>query len=54
MATHRSQQIEVSWDAPEAFQLLVQTAVDGDKIAAQQAQSQTDKQHAEKQQPELV
>jgi hypothetical protein len=48
-----SPQIEINWGEPEPFALIIQTAQDGDRIAAREAQFQADQQAAEKQQADL-
>lgn len=54
MKKHKSQQMEVQWAEPEPFALAIQSAQDGDRIAAKKKQSQADKQEAEKQQTALL
>ncbi len=47
-------QLEVKWDKPEPFALVVQQTTDGDRVTREQAQREADKQHSEKQQQELI
>jgi hypothetical protein len=51
---HKSRQIDIHWAEPEAFALMVQTSPDGDRIATEQAQSEANKEEAEKQQDKLL
>jgi hypothetical protein len=50
---HRIHQHEIQWDEPEAFTLVPQTTLDGDRIAKERAQREADQQAAEKQQSNL-
>jgi len=50
----KSKQVEITWSEPEPFTLVVQTATDGDGVAARKVQAQTDQQAAEQEQPKLL
>jgi len=54
MAKAKNHILEVCWDAPEAFALVVEQTTDGDRITSIQKQSETDKHHAEQQQTQLI
>ncbi len=45
-----SQQIDIKWDRPEPFALAVQQTQDGDRIAADQAETQKASEQAERNQ----
>jgi hypothetical protein len=50
---HKAKQIEVRWNKPEAFSLIVDTTMDGDRIAQKQQQKK-DRQEAEEKQVALI
>lgn len=41
---HKAPQLEVKWDKPEPFTLVVQQTTDGERVAKEQAQREADKQ----------
>ena len=43
-------QLDIHWEEPEAFALVVQTTQDGDRIATERTASEANKQAAEQQQ----
>ena len=50
----KPKQVEIKFDAPESFRLVVQQSTDGDRIAAEQAQSQINQTESEKLQQTLT
>lgn len=54
MKKHHAKSLEIRFSEPEAFAFAVQVAVDGDRIAADKAKSETDRKESEKQQLTLV
>jgi hypothetical protein len=51
---HKSKSIEFNWGEPEAFTLVVQQTLDGDRIAQEKTKQEQDRQEAEEKQPDLV
>lgn len=51
---HRTPQPDFAWDRPEPFALAVETATDGDRIAAAKKKQEADRKEAETKQTELV
>jgi hypothetical protein len=51
---HKAQSIEIKWDKPEPFQLVIETTTDGDRIAKEKARLITERTEAETRQRELM
>lgn len=51
---HKAKQSECNWGEPEAFALVPEKTLDGDRIAAQKQQSEADRKEAETKQPSLI
>jgi hypothetical protein len=47
-------QVDIQWDAPEDFTLVVEKTTDGDRIQREQEQKLADQKEAEKQQQPLI
>ena len=43
----KRQQIEIRWDKPEPFALVPQSSLDGDRVATERRQRETDKARSE-------
>jgi len=50
----KSAQLEVQWSEPEAFSLITQTAVDGDRVARETARVAADKQESDQLQTQFL
>lgn len=51
---HKAKSLEINFGESEAFNLIVQTATDGDRIAKQKEKSEADRKAAEANQLDLV
>lgn len=54
MKQHKARHLEIRFDKPEPFALVVQTTQDGERITKEQQQAQADKREQDKQQLALV
>jgi hypothetical protein len=53
MSKHHAKQIQITWDAPEAFALVPQQGIDWDRRAREQAQAEAERKESDKCQMEL-
>jgi hypothetical protein len=54
MSTHKARQVQITWDRPEAFKLIVESMTDGERIQRQQQQFEADRRAAEQRQESLL
>lgn len=47
-------QVEIRFDKPESFQLVIENTTDGERVVREQTQREADQQHSEKQQQRLI
>lgn len=51
---HKAKQRECNWGSPEAFTLVPESTLDGERIAKERAQQQQDREQAEQAQADLL
>ena len=54
MAKLKARQIEVRFDKPEPFKLVVQTTTDGDRVVREKEQLEADRKASEEKQKRLI
>lgn len=51
---HKATPIEIKWSEPEAFALVPEQTLDGERIERERKQREADRKEAEQRQPQLV
>ncbi len=51
---HKAPQVPIKWDKPEPFALVVETTLDGERLAKEKAKQQQDRKESEAKQPTLL